>query len=128
MDEVPPTTPSDGIDLRRNIVVTPWRPGANPNDTHSLAHFLFGKWSGMRMWDSCQECEIDSILHETASGLMNMRFQASHVGKVAWRHHQHHQRTCHQLCPFSFHIVIIISLSWIWFGCVRVLVVQRVLW
>src|SRR5260370_8016466 len=97
MDEVPLTTPSDGIDLRRNIVVTPWRPGANPNDTHSLAHFLFGKWSGIRMWGSCQECEIDSTLHETAPGLMNMRFQASHVRKPPHRHPPPPQRPPPQL-------------------------------
>ena len=54
---------------------------------------------------SRQQCNIDSVTREALPNFVDMRFDSSQVGEVAWSNHQHSQYICtsnHSSDPFHY--------------------------
>src|SRR5260370_41183739 len=94
MYEVPLAMLNDRVYFRCYVVVSLRWPCPNPNDAHPFNFIIVGERRGKDLWDSCKQCNIDSIAYKTTSHFMNMRFDTTNIAEVAWRYHQHSQCFC----------------------------------
>src|ERR1700730_11398652 len=87
MHEVPTTLPNNRKNFGRDAVIPLRRPGAHPNDAHSLDHFFLWQRSIRAVWGSCKNCDVDASARETTPYFINVCFNAPYIAEVSRSHH-----------------------------------------